>query len=48
MTHDDGATWRPIAGEGYDTFSYDRNRANAWAAGSNGRIARLEVGRRIQ
>jgi len=48
VTMDDGATWTPIPGAGYHTFSYDRNRANGWAAGENGRIARLEVGRRIQ
>ena len=48
VTMDDGATWTPIPGTGYHTFSYDRNRANGWAAGENGRIGRLEVGRRIQ
>ena len=48
VTRDDGATWTPIPGEGYHTFSYDKNRANAWAAGEKGRIGRLEVGRRIQ
>jgi photosystem II stability/assembly factor-like uncharacterized protein len=39
---DDGQTWKPIEGRGFDTFSFVPGKAAGWAAGANGGIARLE------
>ena len=38
FTNDDGRTWRPIAGAGYDTFNFAPGKSVGWAAGSRGRI----------
>ena len=38
---DDGRTWRPIDGPGFDTFSFARGKSIGWAAGANGKIAKL-------
>jgi photosystem II stability/assembly factor-like uncharacterized protein len=38
---DDGKTWTPIVGDGYDTLSFAPDGTSAWAAGNKGRIARL-------
>ena len=38
---DDGKTWKPIAGRGFDTFSFMPHRAAGWGAGANGGIAKL-------
>jgi photosystem II stability/assembly factor-like uncharacterized protein len=38
---DDGHTWTPIPGPGFDTFSFARNENVGWAAGARGAIGRL-------
>jgi photosystem II stability/assembly factor-like uncharacterized protein len=38
---DDGHTWKPIAGPGFDTFSFARAEKFGWAAGAHGAIGRL-------
>ena len=40
-SQDDGRTWRPIEGDGFDTFSFVRGDFSGWAAGANGRIGML-------
>src|SRR5215471_15551217 len=39
---DDGHTWAPIAGPGFDTFSFAPRRKFGWAAGARGAIGRLD------
>ena len=39
---DDGRTWKPIDGPGFDTFSFVSRKSIGWAAGANGAIGRLE------
>lgn len=38
---DDGKTWRPIDGPGFDTVSFARDKAVGWGAGARGSIGRL-------
>jgi photosystem II stability/assembly factor-like uncharacterized protein len=38
---DDGQTWKPIDGPGFDTFSFARGMSIGWGAGANGAIGRL-------
>lgn len=38
---DDGQTWSPIDGRGFDTFSFVPHKATGWAAGANGGLAKL-------
>jgi photosystem II stability/assembly factor-like uncharacterized protein len=38
---DDGKTWQPIDGPGFDTFSFVPGRSIGWAAGANGKIGKL-------
>jgi photosystem II stability/assembly factor-like uncharacterized protein len=38
---DDGRTWHPISGPGFDTFSFPRGQRFGWAAGARGAIGRL-------
>ena len=38
---DDGQTWKPIEGPGFDTFSFAPGRSIGWGAGANGAIGRL-------
>jgi photosystem II stability/assembly factor-like uncharacterized protein len=38
---DDGRTWTPISGPGFDTFSFVPHRAVGWGAGAKGVIGRL-------
>lgn len=38
---DGGQTWSPIAGRGFDTFSFAPHKATGWAAGNNGAIGKL-------
>jgi photosystem II stability/assembly factor-like uncharacterized protein len=38
---DDGHTWTPITGPGFDTFSFARHEKIGWAAGARGAIGRL-------
>ncbi len=40
---DDGRTWKPITGAGFDTFSFVPRKAIGWGAGANGAIVRIEV-----
>jgi len=39
---DDGQTWKPIVGPGFDTFSFVPRKSIGWGAGANGAIGRLE------
>jgi photosystem II stability/assembly factor-like uncharacterized protein len=39
---DDGRTWKPIGGPGFDTFSFVPRKSMGWGAGANGAIGRLE------
>ncbi|HEU4835735.1 MAG TPA: hypothetical protein VFS90_15005 [Pyrinomonadaceae bacterium] len=38
---DDGHTWKPIDGPGFDTFSFARGKQIGWGAGAKGTIGRL-------
>ncbi|HYK22956.1 MAG TPA: hypothetical protein VEV42_19590, partial [Pyrinomonadaceae bacterium] len=38
---DDGRTWNPITGPGFDTFSFVPRKPIGWASGAQGSIARL-------
>ena len=38
---DDGRTWMPLAGPGFDTLSFARGRAIGWAAGAGGSLGKL-------
>ena len=38
---DDGRTWKPISGPGFDTFSFVPGRSIGWGAGAQGRIGKL-------
>jgi len=39
---DDGQTWAPIEGRGFDTFSFVPHKPVGWAAGANGGLGKLE------
>lgn len=39
---DDGQTWKPIDGPGFDTFSFIPGRSSGWGAGANGAVGKLE------
>jgi photosystem II stability/assembly factor-like uncharacterized protein len=38
---DDGRTWKPIDGPGFDTFSFARGKQIGWGAGAGGKIGKL-------
>jgi photosystem II stability/assembly factor-like uncharacterized protein len=38
---DDGRTWQPIDGHGFDTFSFARGKQIGWGAGAEGKIGKL-------
>ena len=38
---DDGQTWKPIDGQGFDTFSFIPRKSTGWGAGANGSIGHL-------
>ena len=38
---DDGQTWSPIEGRGFDTFSFVPYARTGWAAGAKGGLAKL-------
>jgi hypothetical protein len=40
---DDGQTWQPIEGSGFDTFSFVPGKRIGWAAGAQGRLAKLAL-----
>ena len=40
---DDGQTWKPIGGPGFDTLSFARRKSIGWGAGAEGRIGRLAL-----
>jgi photosystem II stability/assembly factor-like uncharacterized protein len=40
---DDGKTWTPLSGPGFDTFSFARGKRFGWGAGARGAIGRLSV-----
>jgi photosystem II stability/assembly factor-like uncharacterized protein len=39
---DDGQTWKPIDGPGFDTFSFIPRKSSGWGAGANGALAKLK------
>lgn len=43
ISTDDGRTWTPISGPGFDTFSFIPRSNIGWAAGARGTIGRLIV-----
>jgi photosystem II stability/assembly factor-like uncharacterized protein len=45
LSVDDGRTWAPSGGEGYDTVSIAPGGTTGFAAGSQGRVARITVAR---
>lgn len=40
---DDGRTWKPIEGPGFDTFSFVPRKAAGWGAGAKGSVGRLVI-----
>jgi len=38
---DDGRTWKPIDGPGFDTFSFAPGKQIGWGAGAEGKIGKL-------
>ena len=38
---DDGRTWKPISGPGFDTFSFVPGKSTGWGAGAEGKIGKL-------
>lgn len=38
---DDGQTWQPIEGRGFDTFSFIPRKATGWGAGAEGALGKL-------
>lgn len=38
---DDGQTWKPIEGPGFDTFSFIPRKATGWGAGANGALGKF-------
>ncbi len=45
VSRDDGRTWAPAGGEGYDALSIARGGVTAFASGAGGRVARITVAR---
>jgi photosystem II stability/assembly factor-like uncharacterized protein len=43
ISNDDGRTWKPIEGPGFDTFSFVRGKAVGWGAGAKGSLAKLVI-----
>jgi len=43
LSTDDGHTWTPIAGPGFDTFSFAPGRTIGWGSGARGAIGRLDL-----
>ena len=45
LSTDDGRTWTPIEGPGFDTFSFAPGRQVGWGAGARGAVGRLDAAR---
>jgi photosystem II stability/assembly factor-like uncharacterized protein len=45
VSHDDGRTWTPIEGPGFHTLGFAPGKPFGWAAGSGGRVAKIELRR---
>jgi photosystem II stability/assembly factor-like uncharacterized protein len=43
VSTDDGATWRPVAGPGFDTLSFAPGLPIGWGAGAGGAVGRVTV-----
>jgi len=43
ISTDDGRTWKPIEGPGFDTFSFIPRKATGWGAGAKGSLAKLVI-----
>lgn len=41
VTHDEGRTWKPVLGAGFDTFSFSPRGKIGWGAGARGSVGRL-------
>jgi photosystem II stability/assembly factor-like uncharacterized protein len=43
LSTDDGRTWSPVEGRGYDTFTFAPGRTVGWGSGNRGTIGRLDL-----
>ena len=43
LSTDDGRTWTPISGPGFDTFSFAPGKTIGWGAGARGAIGRIDL-----
>ena len=43
VSADSGTTWTPVSADGFDTLSFAPRSSTGWAAGDQGRIARLTI-----
>ena len=43
ISTDDGHTWTPVPGPGFDTFSFAPGKSIGWASGARGTIAKLQM-----
>jgi photosystem II stability/assembly factor-like uncharacterized protein len=43
LSTDDGRTWTPIEGPGFDTFSFAPGRQVGWGSGNRGAIGRIDL-----
>jgi photosystem II stability/assembly factor-like uncharacterized protein len=46
ISEDDGRTWTPVTGPGFDTFSFVPGRPIGWAAGARGTIGKLTLSKK--
>src|SRR6185503_17749601 len=45
---DDGRTWTPLTGPGFDTFSFARGQRIGWASGARGAIGQLSLQQSVE
>jgi photosystem II stability/assembly factor-like uncharacterized protein len=43
LSEDDGKTWTPIKGPGFDTFSFAKDKPIGWGSGARGTIGKLQL-----
>jgi len=43
VSHDDGKTWSPLPGPGFDTFSFVKGSTVGWGSGAQGIIGKLSL-----
>jgi photosystem II stability/assembly factor-like uncharacterized protein len=44
-SNDDGRTWKPIDGPGFDTFNFVPRKSIGWGAGAKGSLGKLQFGK---